>query len=246
MSRFRSMRTAAVIAGLVTVTAAAPAVADPSCPTPTPAPGRPGHPAPGRPGHPHPGKTPPGKGKLVDLQVLGFNDFHGNLEAPAGSSGRVVVDHRIDPTAGKAVDVTVDAGGAAYLATTLKTLRQGQARTVTAAMGDQVGASPLLSAAFHDEPTIEAMNLMRVGVGTIGNHEFDEGYQEMLRLIKGGCLPDGDGKDNQNSCPDGSYDGAAYPMVAANVFYRGTNRTVLPAYTIKMVGECRSASWAPC
>ncbi|WP_407568156.1 bifunctional metallophosphatase/5'-nucleotidase [Arsenicicoccus dermatophilus] len=236
MSRFRSMRTAAVIAGLVTVTAAAPAVADPSCPTPTPAPGRPGHPAPGRPGHPHPGKTPPGKGKLVDLQVLGFNDFHGNLEAPAGSSGRVVVDHRIDPTAGKAVDVTVDAGGAAYLATTLKTLRQGQARTVTAAMGDQVGASPLLSAAFHDEPTIEAMNLMRVGVGTIGNHEFDEGYQEMLRLIKGGCLPDGDGKDNQNSCPDGSYDGAAYPMVAANVFYRGTNRTVLPAYTIKMVG----------
>lgn len=219
MSRVRTTRAAAALAGLVLAASATTAAAAPADQGGADAKGE-----------------KPGKDKLVDLQILGFNDFHGNLEGPTGSSGRVVVDHRLDPTTGKPVDVTVDAGGAAYLATHLKTLREGQTRTITAAMGDQVGASPLLSAAFHDEPTIEAMNLMGVGVGTIGNHEFDEGYREMLRLIKGGCLDDGDGKDNQNSCAAGEFAGASYPMVAANVFYTGTNRTVLPAYTIKEVG----------
>ncbi|AKT51499.1 bifunctional metallophosphatase/5'-nucleotidase [Arsenicicoccus sp. oral taxon 190] len=237
MSRVRTTRAAAVLAGLVMITAsAAPALAADQGDQ-----GRgKGHTKPHKPGHPgKPGKPDkPGKpgDKLVDLQILGFNDFHGNLEAPAGSSGRVVVDHRLDPTTGKPVDVTVDAGGAANLATHLKTLRQGQARSITAVMGDQVGASPLLSAAFHDEPTIEALNLMGVGVGTIGNHEFDEGYRELLRIVQGGCLDDGDGKDNQNSCASGTYQGTAYPMVAANVFYKGTNKTVLPPYVVKEVG----------
>lgn len=182
-----------------------------------------------------PSKPGKGAGHYADVQILSFNDFHGNLEAPSGSSGRVITGHHYDAATGKVVDDTVDAGGAAYLATHLKNLRAGQQRSVTVAAGDQVGASPLLSAAFHDEPTIDAMNAMGVGVATVGNHEFDEGYQEMMRLIKGGCLPDGDGKDNQNSCPDGSFGGTDYPMVAANVFYAGTNKTVLPAYTIKNV-----------
>ena len=77
---------------------------------------------------------------------------------------------------------------------------QGHRNTVTVAAGDIVGASPLLSAAFHDEPTIEAMNKLGLEATAVGNHEFDEGYKELQRLQHGGCLDDGDGKDNQNSC----------------------------------------------
>ncbi len=74
---------------------------------------------------------------------------------------------------------------------------------VTVAAGDLIGATPLLSAAFHDEPTIKAMNKMGLQIASVGNHEFDEGWRELRRMQTGGCLPDGDGKDNQNSCPDG-------------------------------------------
>lgn len=222
-------RITAVLAGLTAMTTATSAYAG-GCDRP----GDHGHGHGHSHGHAH-GRPVPGHGRFTDLQILSFNDFHGNLEAPAGSSGRVITGHHVDAATGKVVDDTVDAGGAAYLSAQLTKLRQGHERTVTVAAGDQVGASPLLSAAFHDEPTIAAMNAMGVGVGTVGNHEFDEGYQEMLRLVRGGCLPDGDGKDNQNSCPDGSFAGARYPMVAANVFYAGTNRTVLPPYTIKNI-----------
>lgn len=155
--------------------------------------------------------------RLQDLQVLSITDFHGALE----TGGTVTVD-----------GVRVPAGGAAYLATHLHNLRDGEQRSVTFSVGDNVGATPLVSAAFYDEPTIEALNLLGVDASTIGNHEFDQGYREMLRLINGGCLPDGDGSGNKNSCPDGSFAGAEYPYVAANVFYADTDQTVLPAYTV--------------
>lgn len=160
---------------------------------------------------------PASDNRLQTLQVLSITDFHGAL----GTGGTVTVDGK-----------RVPAGGAAYLSTHLNEARQGQQRSITLANGDNVGGSPLISAAFHDEPTIEAFNLLGVDASTIGNHEFDEGYREMLRLINGGCLPDGDGADNQNSCPDGAYAGADFPFVAANVFYADTDETVLPSYTI--------------
>lgn len=155
--------------------------------------------------------------RLQDLQVLSITDFHGAL-APGGT---VTID-----------GVRTPAGGVAYLATHLEALREGQQRSVTFSVGDNVGATPLVSAAFHDEPTIEALNLLGTDASTIGNHEFDEGYRELLRLVNGGCLDDGDGMDNQNSCPDGTYDGADFPFVAANVFYADTDESLLPAYTI--------------
>ncbi len=161
-----------------------------------------------------PGKAQGPTQRLQNLQVLSITDFHGNLK----------------PTTIK--NMPGSYGGVAYLATHLNQLREGQANTITLANGDNVGASPLISAAFHDEPTIEAFNKMGVDASTIGNHDFDEGYQEMLRLINGGCLPDGDGAANQNSCPDGTYAGADFPFVAANVFYAGTDKTVLPPYTV--------------
>lgn len=178
--------------------------------------------------------------RFVDVQLLSFNDFHGNLEAPAGSSGRVVVGHRIGPD-GKPADVTENAGGVEYLATHLAAARQGRPRSFTVAAGDIVGASPLLSAAFHDEPTIEAMNALRLDATAVGNHEFDEGYQELLRLQHGGCLDDGDGRDNQNSCAAHEYAGADFDFLAANVEDEQTGRTILPAYTIKRVDGVRIA-----
>ncbi len=162
----------------------------------------------------------------TEVQVLAFNDFHGNLAVnPATSSSGNVNG--------------IPAGGAEYLTTHLKRLRaeakaQG-AQSVTVAAGDLIGASPLLSAAFHDEPTIEAMNLLGLDTSSVGNHEFDEGWQELLRMQDGGCLPDGDGQNNQNSCanPDQPFTGADFTYLSANVTYENTATTLLKPYTIK-------------
>jgi 5'-nucleotidase len=186
--------------------------------------------------------------RTMNIQVLSFNDFHGNLEPPSGSSGRVVTDHKIDPVTLKAVDVTADVGGVEYLATHLRDARKGNRNTVTVAAGDIVGASPLLSAAFHDEPTIEAMNKLGLDATAVGNHEFDEGYKELQRLQYGGCLPDGTGVNNQDSCAAGTFKGANFHILAANVKYaakvtvdsknqkhqsNNAGKTILPAYWVK-------------
>src|SRR5450631_2690155 len=158
----------------------------------------------------------------MNIQILSFNDFHGNLEPPSGSSGNIVTDHALSTsTAGvtTAVNVNTVAGGVEYLATHLRDARKGQANSVTVAAGDIIGASPLLSAAFHDEPTIEAMNKLGLEATSVGNHEFDEGYKELQRLQYGGCLPDGAGLNNQNSCAAGTFTGANFHILAANVKY---------------------------
>ncbi|KNX39521.1 5'-nucleotidase [Luteipulveratus halotolerans] len=180
-------------------------------------------------------KGKPGHGATVPIQLLSYNDFHGNLEPPTGSSGRVVVDHKIDPATGKPVDVTVDAGGAEYMSTHLSQLRQGKKVSYTVTAGDLIGASPLLSAAFHDEKTIDALSMMGTDVSAVGNHEFDEGSTELLRMQRGGCLDDGDGANNQNSCPDGdgTFDGAGFDYLDANVINEDTGKTLLPSYTIE-------------
>lgn len=158
------------------------------------------------------------------IQLLAINDFHGNLEPASGSGGNIN---------------GIPAGGAAYLATHLKDLRaaakaKGQ-DSVTVAAGDLIGASPLLSAAFHDEPTVEALNGMGLEAASVGNHEFDEGWHELLRMQTGGCLPDGDGANNQNSCPDAAhpFEGAKFKYLAANVFFENTRKTLFAPYTIK-------------
>lgn len=188
----------------------------------------------------------PGKGhyqhhpkpRTTDIQILSFNDFHGNLEAPSGSSGRLTTGYTetestTTPDLFSATATTVDAGGVEYLATHLAQAREGHSNSVTVAAGDLVGASPLLSAAFHDEPTIEAMNALGLNVSAVGNHEFDEGYKEIQRLAKGGCIDDGDGANNQNSCAAHDFEGADFAYLAANVKYAGTNKTILPPYWIK-------------
>ncbi|GAA1532262.1 bifunctional metallophosphatase/5'-nucleotidase [Kribbella lupini] len=170
----------------------------------------------------------PAKPKPTHTQInlLALNDFHGNLAPnPATSSSGNVNG--------------TPAGGAEYLATHLENLRaaakaQGQ-ESVTVAAGDLIGASPLLSAAFHDEPTIEAMNEMGLDAASVGNHEFDEGWHELLRMQTGGCLNDGDGQNNQNSCPDpkARFKGADFDYLSANVFFENTQQTLLAPYTVK-------------
>ncbi|MBW9111394.1 bifunctional metallophosphatase/5'-nucleotidase [Microbacterium ureisolvens] len=175
------------------------------------------------------GNTP--NGPTMDIQLLSFNDFHGNLEPPAGSSGR------LNLPGGKNTDSLTPpgVGGVEYLATHLAQAREGHEYSLTVAAGDLIGASPLLSGAFHDEPSIEALNALHLDVSAVGNHEFDEGFVELQRMADGGCLDDGDGANNQNSCPAGSFAGADFDYLAANVVYEGTNETILPAYSIENI-----------
>jgi 5'-nucleotidase len=181
--------------------------------------------------------------RTLDIQLLSFNDFHGNLKPPSGSSGRITTGYTETTVNGKlqATPTTVDAGGVEHLAATLRAVRQGHRNSVTVAAGDLIGASPLLSAAFHDEPTIEAMDLLGLEATSVGNHEFDEGFRELLRMQDGGCLPDGAGANNQDSCPNGSFAGAGFRILAANVRYQETGRTILPPYWIKKFKGARIA-----
>ena len=179
-----------------------------------------------------PGDKNTPNGPEIEIQLLSFNDFHGNLEPPSGSSGR------LNLPGGVTTDTLTPpgVGGVEYLATHLAQAREGyEKNSLTVAAGDLIGASPLLSGAFHDEPSIEALNALHLDVSAVGNHEFDEGYVELQRMANGGCLDDGDGANNQNSCPDGSFAGADFDFLAANVVYDGTNETILPAYSIENV-----------
>ncbi|TFV66015.1 UNVERIFIED_ORG: bifunctional metallophosphatase/5'-nucleotidase [Bacillus sp. AZ43] len=173
-----------------------------------------------------PGGVPAGP-KPVEVQLLAINDFHGQLEAldpAATSSGRI-------QTGPNSSTDRVAAGGAEYLATQLARLAEEQKKknSITVAAGDLIGASPLLSAAFHDEPAIEALNLMGLDYATVGNHEFDEGPAELLRIQNGGCHP-------VDGCADGTpYEGADFQYLSANVFEDRTDAPLLPPYAIHKV-----------
>lgn len=171
-------------------------------------------------------KSKPGHGRTVDLQMLAINDFHGALEPPEGSGGQVTHEHEDGTTE------QIDAGGVEYLATALRKARKGQDRSVTVAAGDMVGASPMVSGIFHDEPTIEALNKLKMDVAGVGNHEFDEGAKELLRKQNGGCHEE-DGCYND----DKEFGGADFPFLAANVVDEKTKKPLLRPYSIqKMKG----------
>ncbi|GAA2843624.1 bifunctional metallophosphatase/5'-nucleotidase [Kitasatospora sp. CM 4170] len=162
------------------------------------------------------------RNKTVNLQLLAINDFHGNLEPPAGSSGTI---KEIDPTTGQVV--STPAGGIEYLATALRQARIPADDSITVAAGDIVGASPLTSALFHDEPTIEAMDKLGLDVTAVGNHEFDEGAKELIRLQEGGCHPvDGCYEDGRK------FKGANFNYLAANVTNEKTGKPILAPYWV--------------
>ena len=156
----------------------------------------------------------------VTVKVLAINDFHGHLKAPAGT---VRMPDPTDPTR----SVAVSAGGAEHLASAVRTLRETHPHHVFVAAGDLVGASPLLSALFRDEPTVESLSLMGLELAAVGNHEFDKGADELLRLQRGGCHP-------QDGCRGPRpFAGAGFQYLAASTIVRETGQTLLPAYRIK-------------
>jgi 5'-nucleotidase len=156
----------------------------------------------------------------VEVQILSLNDFHGNLEPPAGSSGRVGA---------------TNAGGVEYLATQIQNLRTANPNTVVVSAGDLIGASPLISALFHDEPTIEAFNLIGLDYNAVGNHEFDEGAAELMRMQEGGCHP-------VDGCLDGDdFYGAQFRFLSANVVWEKNGKTVFPAYKVRSFAGAKVA-----
>ena len=167
----------------------------------------------GRNGNPQPPSNPDRKNQLVDLQLLGINDYHGHLQANTPGS-----------VAG------APAGGSEYLSAKLKKLRQGNKYSLTVAAGDLIGGSPAFSGLFHDEPSVESLNAMELDVSSVGNHEFDEGVTELLRMQYGGCHP-------IDGCyfPGKPYSGADFQWLAANVVDEDTGATPLPPYWIEQI-----------
>ncbi|HEV3061836.1 MAG TPA: bifunctional metallophosphatase/5'-nucleotidase [Vicinamibacterales bacterium] len=159
-----------------------------------------------------------GEPALVAVQLLAINDFHGNLEPPSGANGQMN---------------STPAGGAEYLATHLASAIADNPNSIVVAAGDLIGASPLISSLFHDEPTIEAMNAMNLAVSSVGNHEFDKGVGELLRMKRGGCHP-------ADGCQGGGeFKGAAFQYLSANVVRQATHATLFPATAVRTVGGVR-------
>jgi 5'-nucleotidase len=151
----------------------------------------------------------------VEVQILAFNDFHGNLEPP-----NMTVP---------AADAPVPAGGAAYLANTLKQVRT--LNSITVGAGDLIGASPIGSALFLDEPTIKALTMAGLEFSSVGNHEFDKGAAELKRMQQGGC----EKHTNRQPCAIEPFAGAGFQYLAANVVSQD-GKTLFPGTAIKQVG----------
>lgn len=146
----------------------------------------------------------------VEVQLLALNDFHGSLEP--GTSG---------------------AGGVARLATLVRQRAAGHQHSLVVAAGDLVGASPLLSSSFHDEPSIEALSALGLELASVGNHEFDEGRAELQRLQNGGCHP-------QTGCTGPApFAGAGFQYLAANVIDTNTGQPIFPGHAIRVFDGIR-------
>lgn len=159
-------------------------------------------------------------GSRVDVTILAINDLHGNLKPPPGGI-RIV-----DPN-DKTKKINVPAGGVEHMSTLIKQLRARHKNSIFVAAGDLIGASPLLSAMFHDEPTIESLSMMGLEITSVGNHEFDEGKDELLRMQNGGCHP-------VDKCEGPHpFTGAKFHYLAASTFEKSTGKTIFPPYEIK-------------
>ena len=184
-----------------------------ACGTPTPPPGAPAAPV-----------TAP-----VQVRVIAFNDFHGHLEP---GSLAVALPDPAQPGGTQ----RVAAGGAAALAGLVQALRQGAPHSVLASTGDMIGATPLVSALFRHESTVEVLNQMGVQVAAAGNHEFDAGTAELLRVLRGGCAPTVADAPTSSCALQPRYDGARFPVLAANVQAPGGQPLLPPTWVVRLGG----------
>jgi 5'-nucleotidase len=164
----------------------------------------------------------------IIVKVVGFNDYHGNLQSPGTFGVNTTIPAAQRPPV----------GGAEYLAAYVARMKAQNPLNVVVGGGDFIGASPLISALFFDEPAVETLNKIGVEFSSVGNHEFDKGATELRRLQNGGCkivngLPDPNSCVGLGSGAPGTFDGAKYKWLSANVIETATGRTLLPAYGIK-------------
>lgn len=164
---------------------------------------------------PPPAATP----ELLKVQVLAINDFHGNLLPPA--------PFRLQDPADPKKTIQVPVGGSEALATAVKTLRASKPHHVFVAAGDLIGATPLLSALFFDEPTLESLTAMGLHLSAVGNHEFDLGRAELLRRQNGGCHP------TEGCRGPAPFKGTGFQYLAASTIDTATGKTLLPPYQIR-------------
>jgi len=172
----------------------------------------------------------------IRIKIIGLNDYHGTLQSP----GTYGVNTVVPPAARPAV------GGAEYLAAYVARMKARNALNVVVGAGDFIGASPLISALFFDEPAVETMNKVGVEFNAVGNHEFDKGTAELKRLQAGGCKIT-NGSPDPNSCKGlgssapSTFDGAKFKWLSANVYESATGRTLFPAYGIKTFRSAKVA-----
>jgi 5'-nucleotidase len=165
----------------------------------------------------------------VKLKIIAFNDFHGHLQSSES--------FRAGPQS-----PDVPAGGIDVLAGYVEYLKAQNPYHVVVSAGDLIGASPLVSALYHDEGTIETMNRLGLEISAVGNHEFDKGRQELLRMQSGGCFT-----GDKNTCRGAEvgtavpFGGAKFEYLAANVFDEASGKTIFPAYVIKTYNSVRVA-----
>jgi len=161
------------------------------------------------------------------IRLIASNDFHGNIEVPAPTNGGSVVVKDASNPAG----TTVNTGGASFMASLVKRLQSENPNNIFVGAGDLVYASPVTSTLFHQEPAIDVLNQMQLSLSSVGNHEFDLGKTELLRLQNGGCFPGG--TIGTDTClNNGAFGGAKFQYLAANVT-DSSNKTILPATSIK-------------
>nr|WP_316643835.1 bifunctional metallophosphatase/5'-nucleotidase [uncultured Roseateles sp.] len=164
----------------------------------------------------------------ITIKIVGFNDYHGNLESPGTFGANTSVPSGQRPAV----------GGAEYLAAYVAQMKAANMNTVVVGGGDFVGATPLISSLFFDEPAVETLNKMGVDFSAVGNHEFDKGKDELRRLQNGGCKlsnghPDANSCKGFGSSAPGTFDGAKFKWLSANVIETATGRPLLPAYGVK-------------
>lgn len=173
----------------------------------------------------------------ISVKIIGFNDYHGTLESPGTFGKNTTVPANLRPAV----------GGAEYLTAYVAQMKASNPNTVVVGAGDFIGASPLISALFFDEPAVETLNKIGVDFSSVGNHEFDKGKDELRRLKNGGCKLDAGGVKEANSCKGfgssapGTFDGAKFKWLSANVIETATGRSLLPAYGVKSFGGVKVA-----
>ena len=176
--------------------------------------------------------TPLALAQSVPLRIIAINDFHGHLE-PADNV--VAVPDPAHPSA----TMPLRSGGAAFLAARINQLRAEQPLHVVVSAGDLIGASPLTSGLFHDEPTIEVMNAMGLEISALGNHEFDRGVAHLLRMANGGCQAQP--VANRQTCAGvgNKFSGARFKFLAVNVLDRDSGEPIVAPAWIKNIDGVR-------